>query len=240
MAGRRGAASWVWANIRRQYREEKERYDSYADRSGDRGLALCGCAGAVRLRRHAHRQCPILRPPHARRRAGGGAVHGGLRVLDLLPAPLAAADRAHAAEGCNDDGVTALTPPKAAMTTAPAPTAPAAPTRPRNPVTDITPPAAPASPPPSAPPAHHPPPRHACRRAPPPPPPPAPPTGPAHPGAEYPAPRRSGFAAAVRRAGKSAPRALGLRRTVLLMFSHVWVVSKLSGEVVELHEEGLS
>src|ERR1035441_4120034 len=35
---------------------------------------------------------------------------------------------------------TALTPPKAAVTTAPAP---AAPTRPRNPVTDITPPAAP-------------------------------------------------------------------------------------------------
>ena len=36
---------------------------------------------------------------------------------------------------------TALTPPKAAVTTAPAPAAPAAPTRPRNPVTDITPPA---------------------------------------------------------------------------------------------------
>lgn len=49
---------------------------------------------------------------------------------------------------------TALTPPKAAMTTAPAPAAPAAPTRPRNPVTDITPPAAPASPPPSAAPAN--------------------------------------------------------------------------------------
>lgn len=43
---------------------------------------------------------------------------------------------------------TALTPPKAAVTTAPAP---AAPTRPRNPVTDITPPAAPASPPATAP-----------------------------------------------------------------------------------------
>ena len=49
---------------------------------------------------------------------------------------------------------TALTPPKAAVTTAPAP---AAPTRPRNPVTDITPPAAPASPPPSAAPANPPP-----------------------------------------------------------------------------------
>ena len=36
---------------------------------------------------------------------------------------------------------TVLTPPKAAVTTAPAPAAPAAPTRPRNPVTDITPPA---------------------------------------------------------------------------------------------------
>src|ERR1039458_8783443 len=178
MAGRRGAASWVWANIRRQYREEKERYDSYADRSGDRGLALCGCAGAVRLRRHAHRQCPILRPPHARRRAGGGAVHGGLRVLDLLPAPLAAADRAHAAEGCNDDGARADRSGRA----------------------------------------------NAAAQS----------------GDGYHAARRSGFAAAVRRAGKSAPRALGLRRTVLLMFSHVWVVSKLSGEVVELHEEGLS
>ena len=48
---------------------------------------------------------------------------------------------------------TALTPPKAAVTTAPAPAAPAAPTRPRNPVTDVTPPAslppatAPANPP---------------------------------------------------------------------------------------------
>ena len=42
---------------------------------------------------------------------------------------------------------TALTPPKAAVTTAPAPAAPAAPTRPRNPVTDITPPATPAPPP---------------------------------------------------------------------------------------------
>jgi len=52
---------------------------------------------------------------------------------------------------------TALTPPKAAMTTAPAPAAPAAPTRPRNPVTDITPLAAPASPPPSAAPANPPP-----------------------------------------------------------------------------------
>jgi hypothetical protein len=55
---------------------------------------------------------------------------------------------------------TALTPPKAAMTTAPAPVAPpAAPVRPRNPVTDITPPATvpapPAAPatPPAAPPA---------------------------------------------------------------------------------------
>lgn len=46
---------------------------------------------------------------------------------------------------------TTLTPPKAAVTTAPAPAAPAAPARPRNPVTDITPPAAPASPPPAAP-----------------------------------------------------------------------------------------
>jgi hypothetical protein len=45
---------------------------------------------------------------------------------------------------------TTLTPPKAAVTTAPAPVAPAAPTRPRNPVTDITPPATtPASPPPA-------------------------------------------------------------------------------------------
>ena len=52
---------------------------------------------------------------------------------------------------------TALTPPKAAVTTAPAPAAPAAPTRPRNPVTDITPPAAPASPPPAAAPANPPP-----------------------------------------------------------------------------------
>src|SRR5450759_4038954 len=49
---------------------------------------------------------------------------------------------------------TALTPPKAAVTTAPAP---AASTRPRNPVTDITPPAAPASPPPAAAPANPPP-----------------------------------------------------------------------------------
>jgi hypothetical protein len=49
---------------------------------------------------------------------------------------------------------TALTPPKAAATTAPAP---AAPTRPRNPVTDITPPAAPAAPPPAAVPASPPP-----------------------------------------------------------------------------------
>jgi hypothetical protein len=46
---------------------------------------------------------------------------------------------------------TALTPPKAAVTTAPAPAAPAAPTRPRNPVTDITPPATPAPPPATAP-----------------------------------------------------------------------------------------
>ena len=52
---------------------------------------------------------------------------------------------------------TALTPPKTAVTTAPAPAAPAAPTRPRNPVTDITPLAAPASPPPSAAPANPPP-----------------------------------------------------------------------------------
>ena len=52
---------------------------------------------------------------------------------------------------------TALTPPKAAVTTAPAPAAPPAPTRPRNPVTDITPPAAPASPPPAAAPANPPP-----------------------------------------------------------------------------------
>ena len=52
---------------------------------------------------------------------------------------------------------TALTPPKAAVTTAPVPAAPAAPTRPRNPVTDITPPAAPASPPPAAAPANPPP-----------------------------------------------------------------------------------
>ena len=36
---------------------------------------------------------------------------------------------------------TVLMPPKAAVTTAPAPAAPATPTRPRNPVTDITPPA---------------------------------------------------------------------------------------------------
>jgi len=56
---------------------------------------------------------------------------------------------------------TALTPPKPAVTTAPAPAAPAAPVRPHNPVTDITPqapPAAPATPPappaaPAAPPA---------------------------------------------------------------------------------------
>ena len=41
---------------------------------------------------------------------------------------------------------TALTPPKPAVTTAPAPVAPAAPVKPRNPVTDITPPAAPATP----------------------------------------------------------------------------------------------
>ena len=32
---------------------------------------------------------------------------GGLRVLDLLPAPLAAADRADAAEGRGDDGARA-------------------------------------------------------------------------------------------------------------------------------------
>src|ERR1019366_760776 len=105
----------------------------------------------------------------ARRRAGGGAVHGGLRVLDLSPAPLAAADRAHAAEGCNDDGARAGR------------------------------------------------------------------SGHANAAAQS----GDGYHAA-RRSGKSAPRALGLRRTVLLMFSHVWVVSKLSGEVVELHEEGLS
>ncbi len=48
---------------------------------------------------------------------------------------------------------TALTPPKAAMTAAPAPAAPAAPTRPRNPVTDVTPP---ASPPPATAPANPP------------------------------------------------------------------------------------
>ena len=52
---------------------------------------------------------------------------------------------------------TALTPPKAAVTAAPAAAVPAAPTRPRNPVTDITPPAAPASPPAAAVPASPPP-----------------------------------------------------------------------------------
>ena len=52
---------------------------------------------------------------------------------------------------------TALTPPKAVVTTAPAPAAPAAPVRPRNPVTDITPPAAPAPPPPATAPANPPP-----------------------------------------------------------------------------------
>ncbi len=52
---------------------------------------------------------------------------------------------------------TALTPPKAAVTAAPAPAAPAAPVKPRNPVTDVTPPAAPASPPPAAAPASPPP-----------------------------------------------------------------------------------
>jgi hypothetical protein len=48
---------------------------------------------------------------------------------------------------------TALTAPKAAVTTAPATAAPAAPTRPRNPVTDITPPAPPPATAPVNPPA---------------------------------------------------------------------------------------
>ena len=71
---------------------------------------------------------------------------------------------------------TALTPPKAAVTTAPAPAAPAAP------------------------------------------------TAAAQSGDGYHAARRPGFSAG-RSACKSAPRALGLRPTVLLMFSHVWVGS---------------
>ena len=88
----------------------------------------------------------------ARRRAVGGAVRGGLRVLDLLPAPLAAADRAHAAEGRGDDGARAGRSGRA----------------------------------------------NAAAQS----------------GDGYHAARRSGFSAAGRRAGKSAPCALGLRPTV--------------------------
>jgi hypothetical protein len=64
----------------------------HADRSWTGGLALCRGAGGVCLC-HEHRsQSVVVQTPRHRGHTGGGFVRSDIRILDLLPARLAASD----------------------------------------------------------------------------------------------------------------------------------------------------
>jgi hypothetical protein len=59
---------------------------SDADRSCASGLAVCRCAGGVRICRGFHRRSAVVQSSRNGRRAFGPTVRGPVRVLDLLSA----------------------------------------------------------------------------------------------------------------------------------------------------------